>query len=220
MAHVSMNCSLVLDQECPSVIPIHRFSTFSRLLRVTSLVYKFLAIKLGRIWDNNSKAAIYWMKLLQRQEFSAETEYLQEPMRNQEPIRVRALDLFLDFDGLIRSRGRLDRLSHLAYEVKKSHFARETSPCYKTRYCRLPCELFSFWELEQPWQSGYWVPQGRQAVNKVLASCARCKRYNSKPVLPNTVASLPASRAHFEVPFQHTGVDFTGHVWVKDGSSD
>ena len=47
MARASMNCSLVLDQECPSVIPIHRFSTFSRLLRVTSLVYKFLAIKLG-----------------------------------------------------------------------------------------------------------------------------------------------------------------------------
>ena len=41
MAHASMNCSLVLDQECPSVIPIHRFSTFSRLLRVTSLSTSF-----------------------------------------------------------------------------------------------------------------------------------------------------------------------------------
>ena len=58
------------------------------------------------------------MKLLQRQEFPAEIEYLKEPMRNQEPMRVRALDLFLDSDGLIRSRGRLD----LAYEVKKIPF--------------------------------------------------------------------------------------------------
>ena len=107
MACASMNCSLVLDQECPSVIPIHKFSNFSRLLRVTSLVYKFLAIKLGRVWDNNSKAAINLMRLLQRQEFPAEIESLKEPMRKQEPMRVRALDFFLDSDGLIRSRGRL-----------------------------------------------------------------------------------------------------------------
>ena len=58
------------------------------------------------------------MRLLQRQEFPAEIEYLKEPMRNQEPMRVRTLHLFLDSDGLIRSRGRLNRSSHLAYEVK------------------------------------------------------------------------------------------------------
>ena len=223
MARASMNCSLVLDQECPSVIPIHRFSTFSRLLRVTSLVYKFLAIKLGHVWDNNSKTAIYWMRLLQRQEFPAEIEYLKEPMRNQEPMRVRALDLFLDSDGLIRSRGRLNRSSHLAYEVKNPILLGKHHPVTKLVIvdCHVKCShLGTGATLAELRQSGSWVPQGRQAVNKVLVSCARCKRYNSRPVLPNSVASLPAPRADFEVSFQHTGVDFTGHVWVKDGSSD
>ena len=220
MARASMNCSLVLDQECPSVIPIHRFSTFSRLLRVTSLVYKFLVIKLGRVWDNNSKAA---RSLLQRQEFPAETEYLKEPMRNQEPMRVRALDLFLDSDGLIRSRGKLDRSSNLAYKVKNPILLGKHHPVTKLVIvdCHVKCShLGTGATLTELRQSGYWVPQGRQAVNKVLASCARCKWYNSRPVLPNTVASLPAPRADFEVPFQHTGVNFTGHVWVKDGISD
>ena len=158
MARASMNCSLVLNQECPSVIPIHRFSTFSRLLRVTSLVYKFLAIKLERVWDNNSKAAIYWMRLLQRQESPAEIEYLKEPMRNQN--RVRALDLFLDSDGLIRSRGRLDRSSHLAYEVKNPILLGKHHPVTKLVIvdCHVKCSHLgtgaTLAELRQEWLLG------------------------------------------------------------------
>ena len=138
-------------------------------------------------------------------------------------MRVRALDLFLDSDGLIRSRGRLDRSSRLAYEVKNPILLGKHHPVTKLVIvdCHVKCShLGTGATLAELRQSGYWVPQGRQAVNKILASCARCKRYNSRPVLPNTVASLPAPRADFEVPFQHTGVEFTGHVWVKDGSSD
>ena len=175
MAHASMNCSLVSNQEYSSVIPIHRFSPFSRLLRVTSLVYKFSVIKLGRVWDKNSKAAIYWMKLLQRQEFPAEIEYLKEPMRNQEPMRVRALELFLDSDGLIRSRRRLDRSSHLAYEVKNTILLGKHHPFTKLVIvdCHVKCShLETGATLAELRQSSYWVPQGRQAVNKVLASCA------------------------------------------------
>ena len=139
-------------------------------------------------------------------------------MRNQEPMRVRALDLFLDSDGLIRSRGRLNRSSHLAYEVKNPILLGKHHPVTKLVIvdCHVKCShLGTGATLAELRQSGYWVPQGRQAVNKVLASCARCKRYNSRPVLPNAEASLPAPRADFEVPFQHTGVDFTGHVWGK-----
>lgn len=65
-------------------------------------------------------------------------------------------------------------------------------------------------------RSGYWVPQGRQAVKKILGSCARCKRFNIKSVLPPNVSSLPVPRVEFEVPFRNSGVDFTGHLRVKE----
>ena len=223
MAHTSVNCAVILDQESSSIVPFHRFSTFSRLLRVTTMVFRFIAIKLGLDWDHDSKAVIYLMKTLQAQDFLTETEYLKEPLGRSEPKRVRALDLFFDSDGLIRSRGRICRSSYLAYEAKNPILISKHHPI--TRLIILDCHercshLGTGSTLAELRRSGYWVPQGRQAVNKVLSSCARCKRYNSRPVLPSAVASLPTSRADFEVPFQHTGVDFTGHLWVRDGNQD
>ena len=53
------------------------------LVNSTSLVFKFLAIKLRRVRDDDSKADIYLMK---RQEFPTNIEYLKEPMGRQEPM--------------------------------------------------------------------------------------------------------------------------------------
>lgn len=38
-----------------------------------------------------------------------------------------------------------------------------------------------------------------------------------KSVLPPNVSSLPVPRVEFEVPFRNSGVDFTGHLRVKEG---
>lgn len=65
---------------------------------------------------------------------------------------------------------------------------------------------------------GYWVPQGRQSVKNALNFCTKCKRYNSRPVLPSNMANLPTSGVKFEVSYGNTGVDFTGHFWAKEGN--
>ena len=44
-----------------------------------------------------------------------------------------------------------------------------------------------------------------------------CKRYNAATVKYPSPASLPASRVNLSVPFAHTGVDYTGHLWLRDG---
>lgn len=129
----------------------------------------------------------------------------------------------MDSEGLIRSRGRIDRSSYFTYEIKNPILIGKHHPV--TRLIILDCHvkcchLGTRSTLAELRRSGYWVPQGRQAVNSVLRSCARCKRYNSRPVLPCTEASLPTHRVEFEVPYQHTGVDFTGHFWVNDGKED
>ena len=134
-------------QEYPSVVPLQRFFPFSRLLTVTALVFKFITILLNRQWDYNSKAAIYLMRTVQRQEFSAEIEYLMEPIGRPMPGRVR--DLFLDPDGLILPRGSIDQSSNLTYEVKnliligKHHPVTRlmSSSCHQTHYVGLPWKV-------------------------------------------------------------------------------
>lgn len=64
--------------------------------------------------------------------------------------------------------------------------------------------------------SVYWVPQGRQAAKKVLALCAWCKRFNTRPVLLPNVASPPVPCVQFEELFIISGINFTGHLWVKE----
>ena len=44
LARSSVSFSVVLGEEYPSVLPLQRFSTFTRLLRVISLVFKLVAM--------------------------------------------------------------------------------------------------------------------------------------------------------------------------------
>ena len=77
------------------------------------MMFKSIVIKLGRTWGHNSKAVIYLRTTLLGQEFPTEIEHLREPVGRSEPMRARALDLFLDSVGLIRSGSRTDRSSHI-----------------------------------------------------------------------------------------------------------
>ena len=66
---------------------------------------------------------------------------------------------------------------------------------------------------------GFWILKARQAVLSVIKECVVCKRYNVPSVKYPSPASLPATRVNLNVPFTHTGVDYTGHIWIKDRSS-
>ena len=165
MARTSANCSIIHELEYSSVVPFQRFSSFSCLLTVTALVFKFITIRLNRQCNYNSKAAIYLLRTVQPQEFSAEIEYLKKPVRRPMPGIVRALDLFLGPDGLIRSSGRIDQFSHLTYEVKNPILIGKHHPV--TRLIMLDCHercchLGAGSTLAELTRSGYWVLQGRQ----------------------------------------------------------
>ena len=54
-----------------------------------------------------------------------------------------------------------------------------------------------------------------QAVLSALEDCVVCKYYNDYLVKYSSPASFPASRVSRRVPFVHTRVDYTGHLWQK-----
>lgn len=119
VSHESVNTSIVLEEEYPSVIGLDQFSGFACLLRVSTFVSKFIS-RLQGLEEYERKAVIYFMKLLQRQAFAAELEFTLDPPGKSLPSLVRALDLFLNRDEMIHSSCRIIRSSHFSYKVKKN----------------------------------------------------------------------------------------------------
>ena len=66
----------------------------------------------------------------------------------------------------------------------------------------------------------FWIPQGRKAVKHAIRKCVPCLKIGGKPYDGDIPPSLPASRVSEGLPFQFTGVDFAGPMYVKMKGKD
>ena len=67
---------------------------------------------------------------------------------------------------------------------------------------------------------GLWILKSRQAVSSVISDCIVCKRYNAHPQKYPGPSILSSSRVKLSVPFAHTGVDYTGHYYIRDDQGE
>ena len=56
----------------------------------------------------------------------------------------------------------------------------------------------------------------RQVIKSILSRCITCRKFNVLSFCYPRMMNLPKHRVNLVKPFQHTGVDFTGHLWVKN----
>ena len=206
------------------LVNISDFSSFSRLIGVVSkfftAVYKFRKSQA----DPVVAATNYLMKVMQEEAFPLELAYLKDKNSSAEiPPLVKQFNLFLDDHGIMRTKGRIDKNVELKYNIvnpilvdKKHHL---TSLLIYYAHCKsmhmgLQSTL-SFLRMH-----GLWIVKARQAVLSVLKNCIVCKRYNARSVRYPSPASLPSSRVNLSVPFAHTGVDYTGHLWLRDKNGE
>ena len=201
------------------VLDIRKFSSFTFLLGVMVKVCKFIVLmKVNR--DPVEMATSYLFKQMQSEEFSREIEYLKSPSSfNETPKLVSRLNLFLDQKGLIRSKGRIEKNVDLKYDVvnplvmAKNHHLTKLLIHYahcQSMYMGLQATL-NYLRIH-----GLWILKARQAVSSVISDCIVCKRYNARSQKYPGPAVLPSSRVKLSVPFAHTGVDYTGHYYIRD----
>ena len=200
-------------------IAFDRFSCLSQLINSTSLVFKFIYLLKKRKIDHRSHAQTYLLKLMQAQCFPAEIKFLKDSKMNKPTDLVNNLNLFLDSDGLIRCGGRLGQ-SHL-YDFEVIHPILLGKKHDLTKLiiddCHRKCQHLGLaTTLNRVRLSGYWVPKARQAVKSVLSQCYVCKRFNAIAFRYPKYTDLPKNRVNLVHPFKHTGVDYTGHIFVKD----
>ena len=64
-------------------------------------------------------------------------------------------------------------------------------------------------------RSTYWLIRGRQFVCKLIHGCTICRKLEAKHCEEIPPPLLPEYRVHQSCPFQTTGVDFAGPLYVR-----
>ena len=65
-------------------------------------------------------------------------------------------------------------------------------------------------------QQHYWIPAAHRVVGKILKKCVVCRRVVGKPFSIPDPPPLPEARVQGGPPFNVTGVDFTGAMYVYE----
>ena len=211
-------------QTPPPLINAERFSSLGKLLRVTSLIFKFGT---KSTVDTFSKARLYWMRTMQRECFSDEIAFLVSVVENPGsdktvPKLVRDLNLFLDDSGLIRTRGRLSRSNYYNFEILnpvllgKHHYLTKLFIKDAHESCK---HLGIQSTLTHLRLRGLWVVGARHTIRRVLTDCVVCNKFKFFAFQYPKFTNFTRAQMNFVRPYKHVGIDFTKHWYVtNDGS--
>lgn len=202
-----------------SLFDIERFSSFNKLHRVAQYVFNFIH-RCRKSFKQYSPDDIklFFIKQMQQQGFPQEITYLKKDPKTLSkipiPSRVYKLNLFLDTQGVLRSKGRLGRNQSISYAINNPIMLDR-----KSRYTTLLIEtlheecyhLGLQTTLARLRNKGFWVCHGRQTVKSVIANCITCKKYNQIAFSYPRFTNMSVSQVHLFRPYQYTGVDYTGH---------
>ncbi|XP_048580427.1 uncharacterized protein LOC116614572 [Nematostella vectensis] len=213
---VTVALTNVTKQSVASVVDIERYSSLTRLLRVTAWVGRFVnnlrlglkgeTIVTGALTiDELTSAELLWVKAAQSE------------LRSAKHYKDLVKDLGVqECDGVLRCAGRLGN-SQLENDTKnpillpRGHkFTRLVMDSCHARVCHSGVRA-TLAEL----RARFWVPKGRQAVKKSVSECVVCKRVQGRPYDKPPIAALPEFRVSEAPPFSKTGVDFAGPVYIK-----
>ncbi|XP_066974322.1 uncharacterized protein [Macrobrachium rosenbergii] len=158
--------------------------------------------------------------MAQSEHFPKETEFLQQEVKTDKdiPILVSNLNLFLDDNGILRSRGRIVKCLYFDYNVynpvllPKGH---QFTFLY-VNYCHAKVQRKGTGTtLNYLREQGYWIPKGLVTVKSIISKCTVCKKYNALAYKYPRMVDMPKHHMNLVKPFMHAGIDYTGHFWVK-----
>ena len=208
-----------------------KFSKFSSLLKTTAYVNRFIfniSVKEGRKYgprsqpldvDDIREAENYWLQRIQIECFQDELVKLKSNRSISRESKLCKLSPYYDTaDGLIKMTGRI-QYSELSESEKHPIILP-----YKSYIVKLLIEDIHRKQLHSginqtliSVRDRFWVLKGRQLVRRIVRSCLVCRLY--QPIrLQVPMAPLPEDRVKCAYPFQTSGVDFTGPIYVKNGS--
>ena len=214
------------------IIDITRYSSYSMLLRVVTRV--FMAVNIFKKFQINKKcisatecdriesrksAFRYIIQQNQNKYYPDVIAYLQDRSQHNAPPIVFQLNLYLDENNIIRSKSRIDKCMLINYDAKNPVLIHPSSYLAKLLilHAHEKCNhLGTDSTLNYVRSVGFWIPRARSTIQKYVTKCISCQKYNKRPFHIPKGTVLPADRVNSVIPFAVTGVDFTGHFYVKN----
>lgn len=153
----------------------------------------------------------------QQTNFKTEIESLQRNEVIPNNSTLKHLNPVLDEENLLRVGGRLKN-SELPYEAKH--------PLLLAHHSKLT-EMIIIHEHERHGHAGtgatlaavrqlYWPLRARGTTRRLIHRCIRC--FKSKPrISEQKMGNLPADRVTPSKPFNNTGIDFCGSIYIREG---
>ena len=205
----------VVDTHLEPLIECSRYSTLSKLLRVTKTVFA-AANKFRRDTVEEVSELKFLIRMIQKTELPLEYEYL-VTKKGTIPDKVKSLRLFLK-EGIIRSSGRIEN-AELPFETKNPILLpkKHALTTLIIERCHSAVLHGGVGETLCKVREKFWVPQARQIIKTILNRCYVCKRLEGHrfPLPPSP--PLPIERVTNSIPFEITGVDYTGAITLKTG---
>lgn len=208
-----------LDLE--SVLEIKRYSTKVKLLRVTGTVLKFITLlrsndrtRISHTLNGTdlNEAEILWIKSIQRSSFPEEYHLLKD---GKSVIYKNQFKLFLNEHKVICCEGHLKNAdiptsTKCPVLLPTKHYFTELviKGCHKTVHHNGISETLA--SLREK----HWIFRGREAVKKIIRKCVVCRRYEGKAYTGPLIPDLPAERVSADPPFNNTGIDFAGPLYI------
>ena len=198
-----------------------RFSDWMTLLRVTELSLDFL--RKCRSSLRLPTARVYWCKQVQSEHFPLIRSLLSgkesKPKTDPSLKMINDLNLYMDSEGLIRSRGRINNIISYGQDpILLSGHAHAVK-----LYIRHVHENSLHAGVSQTiaaLRRQVWIPKIRPVVKNVVSACYTCKRLTGPMLIQPGPPDLPKERVTFTRPFLNVGVDYSGAIHIKDGDDD
>lgn len=205
---------------------INRFSSFTRLIRVTAYILRFSHNASSK---NSSKLSGYLttseinqatnclIKMIQREAFKNEYHALLNKRDIPKKSQLLGLNPFLDKDGIIRVGGRIQR-AQLPYAAK----CQIILPA-KHSFTNLLIEYEHKRNLHAGTQgtlaairTKYWPLAAKGSIISSIRRCIKCFR-NSPSTTQYIMGDLPSRRLTPARPFTNCGVDYCGPIMIREG---
>ena len=206
------------------IINSENFSSFTKLVRVTAFVLRFVHNLKASIRNTKKRvsyltneefqeAKLRWLLSVQ-QEYEAEHKYFRG--NGPKTPLIQSLQLQLDENNLIRCSGRI-QFSGVPYSSVNPIIIPKSSAFTLLIVSHNHEVLLHAGVAETLAQirEEFWIPHGRAVVKMVLRKCVVCKKVQGAPYNQPVTAPLPGFRLQDISPFQSCGIDFAGPLLVQ-----
>ena len=222
---LEMKQGVTIITKTQNVFLFERFSTLTKLQRVTSWCLRFISNCRKSHFDRQTgpistaelnSTLMRLIKSSQEQCFATELQKLK--MASLQPFKSNILSLnpFLDSNNLIRVGGRI-RASNFSFDKKhpiilpKNHILTNLIIVHehiRLLHCGPQGVLSSLRER-------YWPLGGKNSVKKLIHNCITCFKVKPRQTT-YLMGDLPSSRINPSPVFYHCGIDYAGPFLLKE----